>query len=83
MRTRISRGTSIMEVIGLIFIGLVGTILLIVLAGIILGLPVMLLWNWLMPVIFSLPTITFFQAIGLNILFGILFRASSSTSKEK
>ena len=34
---------------------------------------VFLLWNWLMPVIFGLTTITFFQAFGLLVLSKILF----------
>lgn len=50
-----------------------GTILLI---GIILGLPLMLLWDWLMPMLFGLPTITFLQAIGLNLLASILFKTT-------
>ena len=49
--------------------------------------PVKLLWNWLMPVIFSLPTITFWQAAGLMLLISLLFRWSISfaelTKKEK
>jgi hypothetical protein len=34
---------------------------------------VLLLWNWLMPAIFGLTTITFIQAFGLLILSKILF----------
>ena len=34
---------------------------------------VFLLWNWLMPAIFGLTTITFIQAFGLLILSKILF----------
>ncbi len=34
---------------------------------------VFLLWNWLMPSIFGLPAITYFQALGLLILSKILF----------
>jgi hypothetical protein len=34
---------------------------------------VFLLWNWLMPVIFGLTTITFIQAFGLLVLSKILF----------
>lgn len=34
---------------------------------------VMLLWNWLMPVIFGLDAINFWQALGLFILARILF----------
>ncbi len=37
------------------------------------GYSVMFLWNWLMPAIFDLPTITFWQSIGLQILFYFLF----------
>jgi len=33
----------------------------------------MWLWNWLMPVIFGLPTIGFWQALGLLVLTSILF----------
>lgn len=36
--------------------------------------PMMLLWNWLMPVIFGLPTITFWQMLGLQVLFSFLFK---------
>lgn len=34
---------------------------------------VMLLWNWLMPELFGLPLITFWKALGLLVLFKILF----------
>lgn len=43
-----------------------------------MSLPVMLLWDWLMPKIFGLPEITWFQAWGLLWLTGILFRPSVS-----
>ena len=49
----------------------------IVVFAIIFILPTMLLWNWLMPAIFGLTKITWLQALGLNILSGILFRSSS------
>ena len=39
----------------------------------IFSLLVLLLWNWLMPSIFGLPAITYFQAVGLLILAKILF----------
>ena len=32
------------------------------------------LWNWLMPTIFGLRTITYWQALGLMVLSWILFR---------
>jgi hypothetical protein len=48
----------------------------------VLGLPLMLLWNWLMPTIFGLPEITFWQSVGLNMLSGILFKLNYKKSKE-
>jgi hypothetical protein len=38
------------------------------------GWVVMLLWNWLMPAIFGLPTITYWQAWGLVLLSHILIK---------
>lgn len=35
---------------------------------------VMLLWNWLMPLLFGLPLIGFWEAFGLNWLCAILFK---------
>src|SRR5215470_6840435 len=37
------------------------------------GFGVMSLWNWLMPVIFKLPVITYWQAIGLLALSWVFF----------
>lgn len=37
------------------------------------GYSIMFLWNWLMPTIFDLPTITFWQSIGLQVLTYLLF----------
>ena len=47
-------------------------IVLIVFAGLIWA--VRELWNWLMPSIFALGTITYWQALGLMVLSWILFR---------
>ena len=35
--------------------------------------PMMLLWNWLMPMIFGLTKLTFWQTFGLNVLVTMLF----------
>jgi hypothetical protein len=58
------------------FLGLIAIII------VILGYPVMLLWNWLIPELFGLSEITFWQAIGLNILCTILFRPSINIKKQ-
>ncbi len=50
-----------------------GIIALAIIGVIAFGSIVMLLWNALMPVIFHLPAITFWQALGLFLLAKILF----------
>jgi hypothetical protein len=55
---------------------------LIILAAILFTLPLQLLWNWLMPHLFNLPYITFWQAFGLNMLAGILFRTNVNVKKD-
>jgi hypothetical protein len=50
----------------------IGVLMLVI---ILLGGPLMLLWNWLMPTIFELPEITFWQACGLQLLATILFKS--------
>lgn len=46
------------------------------LAGTIFTFALMFLWNWLMPLIFGLTVITFWQALGLLALSKILFGRS-------
>ena len=53
---------------------ILGIIGILMLAVILFGYPTMLLWNWLMPHLFSLPYITFWQACGINLLASILFK---------
>ena len=64
---------NIIETIG----SVLAAILMIVLVALILGFPLMWLWNWLMPGIFNLPEITFWQALGLNALSAILFKSTT------
>jgi hypothetical protein len=54
-----------------------GGVALGVVVAFIFGWVVMLLWNWLMPAIFGLPTIGFWKAWGLVILAHILFKAGN------
>jgi hypothetical protein len=60
---------------------ILGVIGLVVVVAVLMALPTMWLWNWLMPTIFGLIKIGFWQALGLNLLAGILFQKSSSSSK--
>jgi len=42
----------------------------------------MLLWNWLMPTLFQLPEITFWQACGLQLLSTLLFKSVINNKKD-
>ena len=60
--------------------GIVLICIVIVFFGLLFAFPTMWLWNWLMPTIFGLTKITFWQALGINLLTGI-FRSSYNKSK--
>lgn len=63
-----------------VFVTVVGTILLF---GLLFAIPTMLLWDWLMPELFGLGEITLFQAWGMNMLSGILFKSKSMSKDVK
>lgn len=57
------------------------SILAVVLFG--FGFVVMLLWNWLMPAIFGLTTITIWQGFGLVLFSNFLLKAKITIDNEK
>jgi hypothetical protein len=64
-----SRVHRLARIIGVAFIG----VCLAVLFALLFGWLVMLLWNWLMPSLFGIKEITYWQAFGITILAKILF----------
>jgi hypothetical protein len=52
---------------------IIGGLVLFALAFFLFGYVTMYLWNWLMPGLFHLPSVDFYQAIGLVLLGKILF----------
>jgi hypothetical protein len=58
-----------------VFSLVVGGVAIAVLFSLAFGWLVMLLWNWLMPSIFSLKAITYWQAFGLMVLAKLIFSA--------
>ena len=52
---------------------IIASIILVTLICFLSGWVTMLLWNWLVPMIFGLGTITFWQALGLIILIKLIF----------
>ena len=65
--------------LGIIFIGIVMFFTI----GIVLSIPLCLLWNWLMPTIFGLPTINIFEAFGLSALITLLAPRSFGIENKK
>ena len=56
------------EIVGWVVLAIMGIVAL----GILFGFVIMWLWNWLMPALFGLSLITYWQAVGLFILAKIL-----------
>lgn len=46
------------------------------------AIPVMLLWNWLMPAIFGIAVISYLQALGLLLLCRLLFKTAAPTKSN-
>ena len=51
--------------------------------GLVLSIPLCLLWNWLMPHIFGLPTINILEAFGLSALITFLNPTAINFNKPK
>ena len=60
-------------IVGILFIGFTSLI--------VMGAPLMYVWNWIVPSIFGLRYITFWEAIGLNILSHLIFSQTLSPIK--
>jgi hypothetical protein len=55
----------------------------VVIAAVVMAWPTQLLWNGcLVPAVDGVHEIGFWQALGINILFHLLFKSTSSTSKK-
>jgi len=60
------------------FVKILGYLVLVVAVLAIIPLVVMLLWNWLMPYLFGVPTVDFWKALGILVLCSCLFWKPSS-----
>jgi hypothetical protein len=62
----------------------IGVLIALGFMSVIMALPTKLLWNsCLVPALDSINPIGFWQALGLNVLFSILFKSNVSSKKEK
>ena len=65
-------------------VGFIGGLVVIgVLFGLIMSLPVMWLWNYVVPYQFGLKEIDFLHAWGLNVLCGFIFKSSAYKVNSK
>jgi hypothetical protein len=65
-------GMKALRIAGLVVMGVVGAAFF----ALVFGWLVMILWNWLMPAIFHLGLITYWQAFGVVILAKLIFGAA-------
>lgn len=62
--------------------GCLGIILVIVLVATITAVFTMWLWNWVMVDVMSMPTISWTEAWGINVLSAILFKSTSTSTTD-
>jgi hypothetical protein len=65
------------------FIALIVSIIVALVIGFICAGILMWLWNIIIPTIFSLPMISYWQAFGIYIISNILFKSSSFKTKTE
>ena len=65
----------------MIILALIITAIVYAIAGFVFAVPVMFLWNWIMPLL-GLTTLTYMQSWGLFVLISLLMKSSNS-HKEK
>lgn len=58
----------------IVLLAAVSMLLVVSVFALIAAFPTMFLWNWLMPELFGIKAVTFWQALGINLLTGILFK---------
>ena len=78
---------DITENIGIAVAAVFAVLALVLICGMIYGFFIMLLWNWLIPIVVPggqlIGTITFWQGWGLSVLVHCIFPKSANTTKEK
>ena len=73
------RNKSPLEIVGMVIFGAIAITGLAILFGFV----IMWLWNWLMPEVFGLTTLTYWQAVGLFILLKLLLGGCGRSSSKK
>jgi hypothetical protein len=74
-----SHGSRALHIVGWVFLGIAFAVVF----ALVFGIVVKLLWNWLMPAIFGLGEISYWQAFGIVILSKLLFGAFGHRQKDQ
>lgn len=64
------------------FVTIMTAIIVAVGISLLMAFPVMWLWNWLMPMLFGLIKLNFWQSFGISLLTKLLFPSSSSNKSS-
>jgi hypothetical protein len=64
-----------------VILGIVIVLVLIIGMSVLMAVPLMLAWNYVMPYLFDLKTINFWQSFALLIVAGSLIKSSNATKK--
>ena len=64
-----------------VLLSIIAFLIVTVIISLITGVIIMFLWNWLMPEIFGIPTITYLQGVGLSSLCSMLFKSTNLSKK--
>ena len=70
----VGRGRKVLRIIGMVFVGVIFAVLF----ALVFGFLVKWLWNVLMPGLFGVPQITYWQAFGIVVLAKLLFGSFGS-----
>jgi len=73
------RGLNVLGIIGMTIVGVAFAAVFALLFGFL----VMVLWNWLMPALFGLKAITYWQAFGIVVLAKLLFAGFAPHRKDR
>jgi hypothetical protein len=74
-----SRPRKVLRIIGMVFVGVIFAVLF----ALVFGLLVKWLWNFLMPALFGLHQITYWQAFAMVVLAKLLFGAFGSPHRDR
>lgn len=70
---------TVLAIIG----GVVGIFILIGVLALLMAYPTMWAWNYVMPYLFGLKTLSFWQAFSINFLANMLFKSSNTNNCKK